>query len=88
MTPRPTADDVTLPPTALSRAVALSGLTAAVSIIATNGPAGVIGMSCPAVSGVSDIPATVAACVSRRSAANMQPRGPYERQHPNTKLPC
>ena len=82
MTGRPTADDIipvaaTRPrhasagpvPAAEFRA-ALTGLTTAVSIIATDGPAGIAGLTCSAVSGVSDTPATLVACVSRRSAAH------------------
>ena len=49
---------------------ALSCLTTAISIVATDGPAGLAGLTCSAVSGVSDTPATVVACVSRRSAAH------------------
>jgi flavin reductase (NADH)/flavin reductase/chlorophenol-4-monooxygenase component 1 len=49
---------------------ALSCFTTTVSVIATNGPAGLAGLTCSAVCGVSDTPATVVACVSRRSAAH------------------
>lgn len=82
MTIRPTPDDVIQPPAINARSTApesvsaaefraaLSGLTTAVSVIATNGPAGVAGLTCSAVSGVSDTPATIVACVSRRSAAH------------------
>jgi len=83
MTLRPTADDIHPAPAAIrprsgaSEPVAptefreaLSGLATAVSVIATNGPAGLAGMTCSAVSGVSDTPATLVACVSRNSAAN------------------
>jgi flavin reductase (DIM6/NTAB) family NADH-FMN oxidoreductase RutF len=82
MTARPTADDVipapvTRPGGASSESApasefraALAGLTTAVSIIATNGPAGMAGLTCSAVCGVSDTPATLVACVSRRSAAH------------------
>jgi len=83
MTVRTTADGSPLPPaTARSRGeeidsvsplefrTALSNLTTAVSIIATNGTAGLAGMTCSAVCGVSDTPATMVACVNRRSAAH------------------
>jgi flavin reductase (DIM6/NTAB) family NADH-FMN oxidoreductase RutF len=82
MTARPTADDI-IPASAarirgaLLEAVpasefraALTGLTTAVSIVATDGPAGTAGLTCSAVCGVSDTPATLVACVSRRSAAH------------------
>ncbi len=49
---------------------ALTNLTTAVSIIATNGAAGLAGLTCSAVCGVSDTPATMIACVGRRSAAH------------------
>jgi flavin reductase (NADH)/flavin reductase/chlorophenol-4-monooxygenase component 1 len=49
---------------------ALTNLTTAVSIIATNGGAGLAGLTCSAVCGVSDTPATMIACVGRRSAAH------------------
>jgi flavin reductase (NADH)/flavin reductase/chlorophenol-4-monooxygenase component 1 len=49
---------------------AVTGLTTAVSVIATNGPAGLAGLTCSAVSCVSDTPATLVACVSRRSTAH------------------
>jgi flavin reductase (DIM6/NTAB) family NADH-FMN oxidoreductase RutF len=82
MTTRSTADDIipaaaTRPRDAFAELVpasefraALTGLTTAVSVIATNGPAGIAGLTCSAVSGVSDAPATLVACVSRRSAAH------------------
>ena len=83
MTLRPTADDIhaapaaTRPRTPASEPVApaefreaLSGLATAVSVITTDGPAGLAGMTCSAVSGVSEAPATLVACVSRNSAAN------------------
>jgi flavin reductase (DIM6/NTAB) family NADH-FMN oxidoreductase RutF len=82
MTGRPTADDIIPAPATRTRGAfaepipasefraALTGLTAAVSIIATNGSAGIAGLTCSAVSGVSDTPATLVACVSRRSAAH------------------
>jgi flavin reductase (NADH)/flavin reductase/chlorophenol-4-monooxygenase component 1 len=50
--------------------VALTGLATAVSIIATDGPAGRAGLTCSAVCGISDTPATVLACVNRRSTAH------------------
>jgi flavin reductase (DIM6/NTAB) family NADH-FMN oxidoreductase RutF len=49
---------------------ALTNLTTAVSVIATNGPAGLAGLTCSAVCGVSATPATMVACVNRRSAAH------------------
>src|SRR5262245_34034840 len=49
---------------------ALTNLTTAVSIIATTGAAGTAGLTCSAVCGVSDTPATMIACVGRRSAAH------------------
>ena len=82
MTARPTADDIIPAPAtrtrgAFSKSVpasefraALTGLTTAVSVIATDGPAGMAGLTCSAVCGVSDTPATLVACVSRRSAAH------------------
>src|SRR4051812_11064914 len=82
MTGRPTADDIirasaTQPRGAFCEPVAasefhaaLSGLTTAVFVIATNGSAGMAGLTCSAVSGVSDTPATLVACVSRRSASH------------------
>jgi flavin reductase (DIM6/NTAB) family NADH-FMN oxidoreductase RutF len=82
MTARPNADDIMAAPAARTRGAfsesvpasefraALTGLTTAVSIIATNGPAGLAGLTCSAVCGVSDTPATLVACVSRRSAAH------------------
>jgi flavin reductase (DIM6/NTAB) family NADH-FMN oxidoreductase RutF len=82
MTARPNADDIipasaTRPRGAFSAPVpatefraALTGLTTAVSVIATNGPAGMAGLTCSAVSGVSDTPATLVACISHRSAAH------------------
>jgi flavin reductase len=78
MTPRPAADDIIAAPDTRSRGAfsesvpasefraALTGLTTAVS----NGPAGLAGLTCSAVCGVSDTPATLVACVSRRSAAH------------------
>src|SRR4051794_33180010 len=82
MTAHPNADDIiaasasrTLgafsePVAAAEFRAALTGLTTPVSIIATNGPAGMAGLTCSAVSGVSDTPATLVACISRRSAAH------------------
>ena len=82
MTDRPTADDIIAASATRTRGAfsepvpasefraALTGLTTAVSIIATNGPAGIAGLTCSAVSAVSDTPATLVACVSRRSAAH------------------
>jgi flavin reductase (NADH)/flavin reductase/chlorophenol-4-monooxygenase component 1 len=82
MTARPNADDIIPAPTARTRSAlpetvpasefraALTGLTTAVSIVATDGPAGMAGLTCSAVCGVSDTPATLVACVSRKSAAH------------------
>ena len=82
MTARPTADDIIPASATRTRGEFLRagpgiriprgavGLTTAVSIIATNGPAGMAGLTCSAVCGVSDTPATLVACVSRRSAAH------------------
>ncbi|MEX3967550.1 flavin reductase [Paraburkholderia sp. EG286B] len=42
----------------------------AVTIIATDGPAGKAGVTCSAVCSVSDAPPTILFCVNRRSAAN------------------
>ena len=82
MTARPNADDIISgsatrmrgasaePVPAAEFRAALTGLTTAVSVIATNGPGGLAGLTCSAVSGVSDTPATLVACVSRRSAAH------------------
>jgi flavin reductase (NADH)/flavin reductase/chlorophenol-4-monooxygenase component 1 len=49
---------------------ALTNLTTAVSIIATNGVAGPAGLTCSAVCAAGDTPATMVACVGRRSAAH------------------
>jgi len=82
MTARTTADDIIPAPAIRPRVAsagtvpasefraALTGLTTAVSIIATDGPAGIAGLTCSAVCGVSDTPATLVACVSRKSAAH------------------
>ena len=76
MTAGSTADDIIPPPATPTRGAfsevvpatefraALAGLPTAVSIVATNGPAAMAGLSWPAVSGVSDTPATLVACVS------------------------
>lgn len=49
---------------------AMSRFTTAVSVIATNGVAGMAGLTCSAVCAVSDTPATLAVCVHGNSAAN------------------
>lgn len=49
---------------------ALSRLASAVTIVATDGPAGRAGLTCSAVSSVSDQPATVLICVKRSSRSN------------------
>ncbi len=65
------------PPSAASSGVsspefreALSKVTAAVTIVTTDGPAGRAGVTCSAVCSVSDAPPTIVACVHRESAAN------------------
>jgi flavin reductase (NADH)/flavin reductase/chlorophenol-4-monooxygenase component 1 len=49
---------------------ALAYAATAVTIIATDGPAGKAGVTCSAVCSVSDTPPTILFCVNRRSAAN------------------
>lgn len=49
---------------------ALSRLTTAVSVIATDGPAGAAGVTCSAVCAVSDEPAMLLVCVHGKSATN------------------
>jgi flavin reductase (NADH)/flavin reductase/chlorophenol-4-monooxygenase component 1 len=49
---------------------AMSKFTTAVSVIATDGPAGYAGLTCSAVCAVSDTPATLAVCIHGKSAAN------------------
>ena len=49
---------------------ALSKAVTAVTVIATDGPHGPAGVTCSAVSSVSDTPPTVLVCINRRSAAN------------------
>ena len=49
---------------------ALSKLTTAVSVIATDGPAGSAGLTCSAVCAVSDEPPLLLVCVHSKSAAN------------------
>jgi len=49
---------------------ALACAATAVTVIATDGPAGRAGVTCSAVCSVSDTPPTVLFCVNRRSAAN------------------
>lgn len=49
---------------------ALSRLASAVTIVATDGPAGKAGLTCSAVTSVSDQPATVLVCVKRTSRSN------------------
>jgi flavin reductase (NADH)/flavin reductase/chlorophenol-4-monooxygenase component 1 len=49
---------------------ALSKLAATVSVITTNGPGGVAGVTCSAVCAVSDEPAMVLVCIHGKSAAN------------------
>ena len=49
---------------------ALSHLATAVSIVSTDGPAGMAGLTCSAVSALSDDPPMLAVCIHRKSAAN------------------
>jgi flavin reductase len=49
---------------------ALAYAATAVTIIATDGPAGKAGVTCSAVCSVSDAPPTILFCLNRRSAAN------------------
>ena len=49
---------------------AFANFTTTVSIIATDGPAGVAGLTCSAVCAVSDDPPLLLACVHGKSAAN------------------
>lgn len=49
---------------------ALSKAVTAVTVVATDGPHGAAGVTCSAVSSVSDTPPTVLVCINRRSAAN------------------
>lgn len=49
---------------------ALSNLATTVSVITTNGPAGVAGVTCSAVCALSDEPAMVLVCIHGKSATN------------------
>ncbi|MGN6572456.1 MAG: flavin reductase family protein [Pseudolabrys sp.] len=49
---------------------AFANFTTTVSIIATDGPAGIAGLTCSAVCAVSDDPPLLLACVHGKSAAN------------------
>src|SRR5258706_13631262 len=49
---------------------ALSKAVTPVTVVATDGPHGSAGVTCSAVSSVSDTPPTVLVCINRRSAAN------------------
>ena len=49
---------------------ALSKAVTPVTVVATDGPHGTAGVTCSAVSSVSDTPPTVLVCINRRSAAN------------------
>jgi flavin reductase (DIM6/NTAB) family NADH-FMN oxidoreductase RutF len=62
--------DKSAPVSALEFRGAMARFTTAVSVIATDGPAGMAGLTCSAVCAVSDTPATLAICVHTRSAAN------------------
>src|SRR5690348_2173420 len=70
---RPTAVAANAPTNAVSTAqfrAAFANFTTTVSIIATDGPAGVAGLTCSAVCAASDEPPMLAACVHGKSAAN------------------
>jgi flavin reductase (NADH)/flavin reductase/chlorophenol-4-monooxygenase component 1 len=49
---------------------ALANFATSVSVLATDGPAGRVGVTCSAVCSVSDHPATLLACVHAKSSAN------------------
>ena len=49
---------------------AFSRVASSVSIVSTDGPHGIAGVTCSAVCSVSDAPPTVMVCVNRKSAAN------------------
>lgn len=49
---------------------ALGNLATAVSVVATDGPAGRAGLTCSAVCAVSATPPTILACIHQRSAAH------------------
>src|SRR3569832_2449254 len=69
---RPTAVAATAPSSAVSTAqfrAAFANFTTTVSIIATDGPAGVAGLTCSAVCAASDDPPLLLACVHGKSAA-------------------
>jgi flavin reductase (NADH)/flavin reductase/chlorophenol-4-monooxygenase component 1 len=55
---------------ALAFREALSKAVTAVTVVTTDGPHGTAGVTCSAVSSVSDTPPTVLVCINRRSAAN------------------
>ena len=70
---RPTAVAANAPSSAVSTAqfrAAFANFTTTVSIIATDGPAGVAGLTCSAVCAASDDPPLLLACVHGKSAAN------------------
>lgn len=70
---RPTAVAANAPTNAVSTAqfrAAFANFTTTVSIIATDGPAGVAGLTCSAVCAASDDPPLLLACVHGKSAAN------------------
>jgi flavin reductase (NADH)/flavin reductase/chlorophenol-4-monooxygenase component 1 len=54
---------------------ALARAVTPVTVVATNGPHGAAGVTCSAVSSVSDTPPTVLVCINRRSAANAVIKG-------------
>src|SRR3569832_1800247 len=70
---RPTAVAANAPSSAVSTAqfrAAFANFTTTVSIIATDGPAGVAGLTCSAVCAASDDPPLLLACVRGKSATN------------------
>ena len=56
--------------TSLAFRDALAKAVTPVTVVATDGPHGAAGVTCSAVSSVSDTPPTVLVCINRRSAAN------------------
>jgi flavin reductase len=64
------ADDPLEPIGPLAFKEALAKAVTAVTVVATDGPHGVAGVTCSAVSSVSDTPPTILVCINRRSAAN------------------
>src|SRR5262245_33990941 len=60
----------TTPATAAEFRDAMSRIASSVSIISTDGPHGIAGITCSAVCSVTDEPPTIMVCVNRKSAAN------------------